>query len=66
MASDAPMLLFDIILVKKLDYHCKPTLNIDIYLSTLEICINNLLKNFFFVSGPPLYPQTQPETTPPP
>ena len=41
-------------LVKNLTtYHCKPTSNIDIYPSILEICINNLLKPFFFRSGPP-------------
>ena len=47
---DAPMLFFDN-LVKKLDI--LSTSNIDIYPSTLEICINNLLKLFFFGSGPP-------------
>ena len=46
---DAPMLFFDN-LVKKLDN--LSTSNIDIYPSTLEICINNLLKLFFFGSGP--------------
>ena len=62
---DAPMLVFDN-LVKKLDNHCKPTSNIDIYPSTLEICVNNLLKLLFFGSGPPHpHPQTLPETTPP-
>ena len=47
---DAPMLFFDN-LVKKLDILL--TSNIDIYPSTLEICINNLFKLFFFESGPP-------------
>ena len=47
---DTPMLFFDS-LVKKLDN--LSTSNIDIYPSTLEICINNLLKLFFFGSGPP-------------
>ena len=51
---DAPMLFFDN-LVKKLDN--LSTSNIDIYQSTLEICINNLLKLFFFGSGPPPYPR---------
>ena len=49
-ASDAPMIFFDN-LVKKLDN--LSTSNIDIYPSTLEICINNLLKLIFFGSGPP-------------
>ena len=44
-ASDAPMLFFDN-LVKKLDN--LSTSNTDIYPSTLEICIDNLLKPFFF------------------
>ena len=50
---DAPMLFFNN-LVKKLDN--LSTSNIDIYPSTLKICINNLLKLFFFGSGPPLSP----------
>ena len=41
-------------LVKKLDN--LSTSNIDIYPSTLKICINYLLKLFFFGSGPPPYP----------
>ena len=45
-----PMLFFDN-LVEKLDN--LSTSNIDIYPSTLEICINNLLKLFFFGFGPP-------------
>ena len=45
-------------LVKKLDN--LSTSNIDIYPSTLEICINNLLKLIFFGSGPP--PQPPPPT----
>ena len=63
-ASDAPhdasMLIVDNS-VKKLDN--LSTSNIDIYPSTLEICINNLLKLFFFESGPP---PPLPETTPAP
>ena len=47
---DAPMLFFDN-LVKKLD--TLSTSNIDIYRSTFKICINNLLKPFFFGSRPP-------------
>ena len=50
---DAPMLYFDN-LVKKPDN--LSTSNIDIYPYTLEICINNLLKLFFFRSGPPPHP----------
>ena len=50
---DAPMLFFDN-LVKKLDI--LSTSNIDIYPSTLQICINNLLKLIFFGSGPPPTP----------
>ena len=52
-------------LVKKLDN--LSTSNIDIYPFTLEICINNLLKLFFFGSGPPptLIPyQRPPDPTP--
>ena len=60
---DAPMLLFDN-LVKKLDM--LSTSNIDIYQSTLEICINNLLNLFFFGSGPPPQPPTRDHPTPPP
>ena len=60
---DAPMLFFDN-LVKKLDI--LSTSNIDIYPSTLQICINNLLKLIFFGSGPPPHPHPLPETTPPP
>ena len=48
--NDAPMLFFGN-LVKKPD--SLSTSNIDIYPSTLEICINNLLKLFFFGSVPP-------------
>ena len=49
---DAPMLFFDN-LVKKLDN--LSTSNIDIYSSTMEICINNLLKPFFlWISTTPL------------
>ena len=65
-SHDAPILFFDN-LVKKLDN--LSTSNIDIYPSTLEICINNLLKKFFFRSGPPTphpHPHPLPETTPPP
>ena len=57
---DAPMLFLDN-LVKKLDN--LSTSNIDIYPSTLEICINNLLKLFFFGSGPP--PTLKPYQRPP-
>ena len=46
---DAPMLFFDN-LVKKLDI--LSISNIDIYPSTLEICINNLLK-LFSLDHPP-------------
>ena len=59
---DALMLFFDN-LVKKFDI--LSTSNIDIYPSTLEICIDNLLKPFFFGSGP-LHPDPLSETTPPP
>ena len=59
---DDPMLFFDN-LVKKFDN--LSTSNIDIYPSTLEMCINNLLKLFLFRSGPPP-PHPLPETTPPP
>ena len=58
--SDAPMLFFDN-LVKKLDN--LSTSNIDIYLSTLEICINNLL-NFFSLDLDHPPPPPLPETTP--
>ena len=62
--NDAPMLFFDN-LGKKLDN--LSTSNIDIYPSTMKICINNLLRLFFFGSGPPHpHPQTLPETNPPP
>ena len=47
-------MLFFYNLVKKLDN--LSTSNIDIYPSTLEMCINNLLKTFFFGSGPPPLP----------
>ena len=57
---DAPMLFFDN-LVKKLDN--LSISNIDIYPSTLEICINNLLKLFSFGSGPP--PTWRPYQRPP-
>ena len=50
--------------MKKLDN--LSTSNIDIYPPTLEIWIINLLKLFFFGSGPPPYLQTLPETIPPP
>ena len=57
------MLFFDN-LVNKLDI--LSTSNIDIYPSTLEICINNLLKLFFFGSGPPpTPPPTRDHPTPP-
>ena len=56
---DAPMLFFDN-LVKKLDK--LSTSNIYIYLSTLKIYINNLLKLFFFGYGPP---PTRDHPTPP-
>ena len=47
-------------------YHCKPTSNIDIYPSILEICINNLLKPFFFGFGPPIpTPTPKPYQRPP-
>ena len=46
-------------------YHCKSTLSIDIYPSILEICINNLLKPFFFRSGPSPTPMPRPCQTPP-
>ena len=59
---DAAMLFFDN-LVKKLDI--LSTSNIDIYPSTLEICINNLLKLFFFGSGPNP-PHPHPYQRPPP
>ena len=60
---DTPMLFFDN-LVKKLDN--LSTSNIDIYPSTLEICINNLLKLVFFESGPPPpTPQPHPYQRPP-
>ena len=58
---DAPMFFFDN-LVKELDN--LSISNIDIYPSTLEICINNLLILFFFRSGP--HPDPIPETTLPP
>ena len=60
---DAPMLFFDN-LVKKLDN--LSTSNIDIYPSTFEICINDLLKLFFFGSGtpPPPPPPTRDHHTP--
>ena len=59
---DAPTLFFDN-LVKKLDN--LSTSNIDIYPSTMEICINNLLK-LFFGSGPPPTPKPyQRHPTPP-
>ena len=57
---NAPMLFFDN-LMKKLDN--LSTSNIDIYPFTLEICINNLLKLFFFGSGP-LPPPTRDHPTP--
>ena len=56
-----PMLFFDN-LVKKLDM--LSTSNIDIYPSTLEICINNLLKLFFFGSGPPPNPPSRDHPNP--
>ena len=53
---DAPMVFFDN-LVKKLDN--LSTSNIDIYPSTLEICINNLLKLFSLdLDHPPPLPET--------
>ena len=58
-----PLCYFFDNLVKKLDN--LSTSNIYIYPSTLGICINNLLKLFFFGSRPPPYPKTLPETTPP-
>ena len=51
---DAPMLFFDSLVKKNFDNLL--TSNIDIYPPTLEICINNLLKLFFFRSGPPPLP----------
>ena len=60
---DAPMLLFDN-LVEKLDI--LSTSNIDIYPSTLEICINNLLKLFSLDLDHSPHPHPLPETTPPP
>ena len=50
---DAPMLFFDN-LVKKLDN--LSTSNIDIYPSTLEICINNLFNYFSLDLDHPLPP----------
>ena len=61
-SHDGPMLFFDN-LVEKLDI--LSTSNIDSYPSTLEICIDNLLKLSFFGSGPPPTPPL-PETTPHP
>ena len=60
---DAPMLFFDN-LVKKLDI--LSTSNIDIYPSTLEVCINNLLKTFFLSIWTTPHPHSLPETTQPP
>ena len=63
---DAPMLFFDN-LVKKLDNLSTSNSNIDIYPSTLEICINNLLKTFFlWIWTTPLPPDpTTDHPTPP-
>ena len=64
---DIPMLFFGNLVKKNLTtYHCKPTSNIDIYPSILEMCINNLLKTFFLWIWTTPHPQTLPETTPPP
>ena len=58
-----PMSYFDT-LVEKLDN--LSTSNIHIYPSTLEICINNLLKPIFFGSGlPPPPDPTRDDATPP-
>ena len=57
---NAPMLFFDN-LVEKVDN--LSTLNIDIYPSILEICINNLLKLIFLWIWTTPYPQTLPDTT---
>ena len=61
---DTPMLYFGNLVKNLTIYHCKPTSNIDIYPSILEICINNLLKPFFFGSGPPT-PTPKPYQRPP-
>ena len=60
---DVPMFCFDNLVIKNLTtYHCKPTLNIDIYPSTLEICINNLFS--LDMDHPPPDP-TRDHPTPP-
>ena len=56
-----PCFFFDN-LVKKLDI--LSTSNIDIYPSTLEICMNNLLKLFFFETGPPHHTHPTPPENP--
>ena len=62
-SHDAPMLFFDNV-VKKLDN--LSTSNIDIYPSTLEICINNLFKLFSLDLDHPLLPPLPTRDHPPP